>query len=72
MSGDVACKGSNGQGTSSGHFDAEFPDSTTAETTVTLQVNVQGHSMPMTIKTNAHYLGSDCGGISPGRPQIVH
>lgn len=72
MSGDVACKESNGQATTSGHFDAEFPDETSAQTTVTLQVNMQGRTMPMTIKSESHYVGADCRGISPGHSQLVH
>lgn len=72
ISGDISCKSPNGTAASSGHFDAEFPDVSTVQSTVSLDINVQGHSMPMTIKTQSHYIGADCGGISPGQAQIVH
>ncbi len=71
MSGDVSCKSPNGaQG--SGHFDAEFPDTSTINSTISITVNMQGRSMPITVKTQSHYIGPDCGDIKPGAAQIVH
>ncbi|HTV08933.1 MAG TPA: DUF3617 family protein [Candidatus Aquilonibacter sp.] len=69
-SADIACTMNNAQ--SSGHFEVDFPDPETSHSTVTLNMTVQGQTMPMTIKTDGKFISSDCGSVVPGKPQIIH
>ena len=70
MSGDVKCNLSNGA-SSSGHIDAHFPDPSTVHSTISVTTTVQGHSMPITITTDSHFVGADCEDLEPGQSKIV-
>jgi hypothetical protein len=68
-SADIACTFNNVQST--GHFDVDFPDSETSHSTVTVNMNIQGQTQAMTIKTDGKFVSSDCGSVVPGKPQLV-
>lgn len=69
VSSDIACKMHDS--TSSGHFDVDFPDAESGHAVMTLNMMIQGHPMAMTIKTDSHFVSSDCGSVLPGKPQII-
>lgn len=66
-SGDIACASTR----SSGHFDVDFPDPESGHSTVEINLNIQGKPMAMTIKTDSKFIGSDCGAVVPGKPEIL-
>ena len=68
-SADIECTLNNSHST--GHFDVDFPDPETSHSTVVVNMTIQGQAMPMTIKTDAKFIGSDCGSVVPGKPQII-
>jgi hypothetical protein len=68
-SADIDCTMSNSHST--GHFDVDFPDPETGHATVTVNMTIQGKAMPMTIKTDSKFIGSDCGSVAPGKPEIL-
>ncbi len=70
MSGDVSCTLPNGA-SSSGHIDAQFPDSSTAHATINVTTTMQGRTMPMTITTDSHFVSADCGDIQPGQSKVL-
>jgi hypothetical protein len=70
ISGDVSCTLQAGL-SSSGHFDAQFPNASTARTAIHITTSMEGHSMPMTIMVDSHFVGADCGTIAPGQTETM-
>ena len=70
ITGDISCTLQHG-GTTTGHVDVEMPDPTTVRSKIDLSVNVQGQSMPMTLTTDSHFVGADCGDIAPGQGKVI-
>lgn len=70
ISGDVSCTLPNGA-SGNGHFDAQFPDSSTMHGSISLNISVQGHSMQTAIKTDSHFVSASCGDIQPGETREV-
>ena len=71
ISGDVSCTLQHG-GTTTGHIDVEWPDASTVKSTISLNVTAPGgQSMPMTLTTDSHFVGTDCGDIAPGQGKVV-
>jgi hypothetical protein len=70
MSADVSCTLPDGA-SSSGHINAQFPDTSTAHATISVTTTMQGRTMPMTITTESHFVSSDCGDIQPGQSKVI-
>lgn len=70
ITGDVNCTLQHG-GTTTGHIDVEMPDPSTVRSTIKLTVNAQGQSVPMTLTTDSHFVGADCGDIAPGQAKVI-
>lgn len=71
MSGDVHCTLSNGA-SSSGHIDAQFPDPSTVHSTINVMTIMQGHSIPVTITADSHFVSADCDDLEPGQSKVIH
>jgi Protein of unknown function (DUF3617) len=69
-SSDVMCGNSSSQ--SKAHLEMQFLDSVTARSTINVTMFVQGKTIPLTIKTDSHFVRSDCGDIAPGQSREVH
>ena len=67
---DVAC--TMRDATSTGHIDVQFPDTETIHSTITINMTMQGQTMPMNFTTDSHFVSADCGGLSGGQSQPVH
>ncbi|HEY4010057.1 MAG TPA: DUF3617 family protein [Acidobacteriaceae bacterium] len=70
MSGDVSCTMQDGL-TSSGHIAAQFPDMGTVHVTINITMTMQGHTMPIAITSDSHFVSADCGDIQPGRSKVI-
>lgn len=70
VSGDLSCNLQHG-GTATGHIDVETPDATTVTNRVQLSVTAGGKTTPMTVTTESHFVGADCGDIAPGQGKII-
>lgn len=70
ITGDVKCESPDG-GTSKGHVDVQIPDASTVHGTVTVTTKYQGHTVSMDIKSDGHFIGADCGDLSPGETREV-
>jgi hypothetical protein len=70
MSGDVKCNLSNGVN-SSGHIDVQFSDPSTVHSTIKVTTTAQGHSMPITITTDSHFVSADCEDLGPGQSKVM-
>jgi hypothetical protein len=74
MSGDLACKSADGRTTSTGHVEVSFVSD--EKMTGKAHVETVSTSMPkpmvMDMTFDSVYQGSDCKGISPDSPKIVH
>lgn len=70
ITGDVSCTLQHG-GATTGHVDIEMPDPTTVRSKIDLSISVQGQTMPMTLTTESHFVGADCGDIGPGQSKII-
>lgn len=70
ITGDVSCNLQHG-GTTTGHIEVEMPDTSTIRSTVSLTINAQGQTVPMTLTTESHYVAADCGAIVPGQAKII-
>lgn len=69
MSGDVSCTMPSGSTT--GHFEAQFPDPGTVHSTIDLNMTLQGRTMQRTIKTESHWVSASCGDLAPGQTKEV-
>lgn len=69
ISGDLSCNLQHG--TTTGHVDVEMPDATTMRSRIQLSVTAQGQTTPMTLMTESHFVGADCGDLTPGQSKIV-
>ncbi|HZL26738.1 MAG TPA: DUF3617 domain-containing protein [Acidobacteriaceae bacterium] len=65
---DLSCR--SGQAT--GHFEMTFDSQESAHGSMHMTMNAGGHSMQTDSTMTMHYLGADCGKVSPDRPEIVH
>ena len=70
ITGDVSCTLQHG-GTTTGHLDVQMPDPGTMRSTIKLMVNAGSQSVPMTLTTDSHFVGTDCGDIAPGQAKII-
>ena len=74
MSADMACTSSSGRGNSTGHMDMTFDSDSKMHGKFHMNVAMESQPQPMTIDSTiqSDYQGSDCQGISPDSPKIVH
>jgi len=70
VTGDVSCTLEHG-GTATGHVDIEMPDQTTVRSKIDLSISVQGQTMPMTLTTDSHFVGADCGDVAAGQSKVI-
>jgi hypothetical protein len=64
---DMSCR----SGQTTGHFEMTFDDSENAHGVMHMNMNTGGRAMQMESTMNLHYLGADCGKVSPDKPEIV-
>jgi hypothetical protein len=64
---DVSCAKSN----TTGHFQWTFDDPENAHATVHMDSNPGGHAMTSDMTIATHFLSSDCGSVTPDKPQMV-
>jgi hypothetical protein len=64
---DLTCR----SGTASGHFEITFDDKENAHGSMHMNMNAAGHSVQSESTMKMHYLGPDCGKVSPDKPEIV-
>ncbi len=64
---DMSCR----SGQSTGHFVMNFDDGENAHGSMQLNMNAGGRAMQMDSTMNMHYLGADCGKVTPDKPEIV-
>src|SRR5665213_1555257 len=64
---DMTCR--SGQAT--GHFEMNFDDSENAHGSMHMNMNGGGHPMQTESTMNMHYIGADCGKVTPDKPEIV-
>lgn len=65
---DMSCR----SGQASGHFEVTFDSPESAHGSMHMSMNAGGHAMQTDSTMTMHYLGADCGKVSPDRPEIVH
>jgi len=64
---DLSCRG----GQASGHFELAFDDTENAHGSMHMNMNAGGHAMQSDSTMKMHYLGADCGNVSPDKPVVV-
>jgi Protein of unknown function (DUF3617) len=65
---DMSCR----SGQTKGHFEMNFDSTEAAHGSMHMTMNPgSGHPMEMDTTMTMHYLGADCGNVSPDKPQIV-
>ena len=64
---DLSCR----SGTGTGHFEMTFDDKENAHGSMHMSTNFGGHAMQSDSTMKMHYLGADCGKVSPDKPEIV-
>jgi Protein of unknown function (DUF3617) len=74
MSADITCKGARGGSESTGHMEMTFDNDTSMHGKFHISSTMQSQPQPLTIDSDFQgtYQGSDCQGISPDSPRIVH
>ncbi len=64
---DVSCPSMN----ATGHSEMNFSDETTGHGTMRMEMNAGGQQMVTSSVWDSHYLGADCGAVTPDKPQII-
>jgi len=64
---DVSCR----SGQTTGHFEMTFDDTESAHGVMHMTMNAGAHPMQMDSTMNLHYLGAECGKVTPDKPEIV-
>lgn len=74
LSADITCTSSGGRSTSSGHMEMTFDSDSKIHGKFHMNVTTQSQPKPMTMDSNfqGDYQGSDCQGVSPDSPKIIH
>jgi hypothetical protein len=74
MSADIACTSPHGGGSSNGHMQITFDSAEKMHGTVHINAVTESQPNPMTVDMvyDGTYQGSDCQGISPDSPKILH
>ncbi len=65
---DLSCPNSG----TTGHFDMTFDSKESGHATLHMSMNNNGNEMNVDSTIESHFISSDCGNVSPDRPQIVH
>lgn len=64
---DIACPARN----ASGHFEMTFAGAEAGHGTMHMEVNRSEHPITMDMTYDTHFVGADCGSVTPGEPQII-
>ena len=64
---DMSCRG----GQATGHFEMIFDSTESAHGSMHMSMNAGGHAMQSDATMTMHYLGADCGKVTPDKPEIV-
>jgi len=74
MSTDLACKSSDGRTHSTGHIEASFASAEKVRGKAHMEMVMPSQPQPivMDMHFESVYQGSDCQGISPDEPKVVH
>ena len=64
---DLSCPAMNG----SAHFEMEFFGDDSGRGKIHMDMNPQGHHAIVDSVLDSHFVSSDCGGLAPGRSQVV-
>lgn len=74
MSADMACKSSDGKYSSTGHIDVNFTSSEKMIGKLHMTIMSQSQPRPIVMDMNfqSAYQGTNCQGISPDSPKVIH
>jgi hypothetical protein len=64
---DISCPATN----SSGHFEMEFSSEDSGHGKLHIDMSPNGHHAILDNVMDSHFVSSDCGGLAPGKPQVV-
>jgi hypothetical protein len=65
---DISCK----SGSATGHYEVTFDSPGSSHTVSHMTMNSGGHPMQMDMTSESHFVSSDCGAVTPDKPQITH
>lgn len=65
---DMACKSGN----TTGHFEMTFESKESGHAVMHMSMNPgSGHTMQMDMTVDSHFVSSDCGNVSPDKPEMI-
>ena len=64
---DIVCPAQNG----SGHFEITMQGEEAGHGTMHMKMSPGGHTMTMDMTTDTHFVSSDCGSVTPDKPEIL-